>query len=218
MRRSRSLALLRIGALLVLLLNLPVLFKPAFAQRGTRATTDVSSSISQEIQRKPQGRLIWLGTLGGFSSKAWDVSADGPDGPVVVGSSWDANGDLKAFRWTVSGGMQDLGALPPDFPWSVAYGVSWDGSVVVGRASTSQYDYLHAFRWTASGGMEDLNTTYAPLLTHGSVLFEATAISPDGRYIVGMGWNGAMGRLEAFLLDTHSRSQSRGLHQPVLGQ
>jgi hypothetical protein len=59
----------------------------------------------------------------------------------------------------------------------------------------------HAFRWTAAGGMEDLNITYANLLTDGSVLVVARAISPDGRYIVGGGMNAATGRWEAFLLD-----------------
>jgi hypothetical protein len=50
--------------------------------------------------------------------------------------------------------------------------------------------------------MEDLNTTYASLLTNGSVLWVARAISPNGRYIVGEGYNAARGRNEAFLLDT----------------
>jgi hypothetical protein len=50
--------------------------------------------------------------------------------------------------------------------------------------------------------MEDLNTTYASLLTNRSELFRAFAISPDGRYIVGQGYNAAEGRNEAFLLDT----------------
>jgi hypothetical protein len=50
--------------------------------------------------------------------------------------------------------------------------------------------------------MEDLNITYAHLLTNGSVLEMASAISPDGRYIVGQGYNAATGRSEAFLLDT----------------
>jgi hypothetical protein len=50
--------------------------------------------------------------------------------------------------------------------------------------------------------MEDLNTTYASLLTNGSGLVEARAISPDGRYIVGRGYNAATRRDEAFLLDT----------------
>jgi hypothetical protein len=50
--------------------------------------------------------------------------------------------------------------------------------------------------------MEDLNITYAHLLTNGSVLTIAFAISPNGRYIVGWGWNAATNRPEAFLLDT----------------
>jgi hypothetical protein len=50
--------------------------------------------------------------------------------------------------------------------------------------------------------MENLNITYASLLTPGSFLWDARAISPDGRYIVGSGYNAATGRSEAFLLDT----------------
>jgi hypothetical protein len=94
--------------------------------------------------------------------------------------------------------MQDLGTLP-GYDMSYADGVSADGSVVVGGSGR------RAFRWTASGGMEDLNTTYASLLTNGSYLRWATAISPDGRYIVGQGYNAATGREEAFLLDTGPR-------------
>jgi probable HAF family extracellular repeat protein len=98
--------------------------------------------------------------------------------------------------------MQDLGTLGGD--WSWAYGVSADGSVVVGGA-TNASGQERAFRWTASGGMEDLNTTYASLLTDGSELWVALAISPDERYIVGEGYNAATGRGEAFLLDTGPR-------------
>ena len=92
-----------------------------------------------------------------------------------------------------------LGTLPGGNE-SGANGVSADGTVVVGWAwNAGQW---RAFRWTASGGMEELNTTYASLLTNGSWLREARAISPDGRYIVGWGYNAATGRYEAFLLDT----------------
>jgi hypothetical protein len=79
--------------------------------------------------------------------------------------------------------------FPPTAPWWSAW-------------LTTPQGRWRAFRWTASGGMEDLNTTYASLLTNGSVLWEARAISPDGRYIVGWGYNAATGRYEAFLLDT----------------
>jgi probable HAF family extracellular repeat protein len=98
-----------------------------------------------------------------------------------------------------------LGACKTSARWaamsSEAFGVSADGAVVVGWALNAA-GFYRAFRWTASGGMEDLNTTYASLLTNGSVLGEARAISPDGRYIVGWGYNAATGRNEAFLLDT----------------
>jgi probable HAF family extracellular repeat protein len=142
------------------------------------------------------GGMQDLGTLGGSESEARGVSADGS---VVVGVADNAAGQWRAFRWTAAGGMQDLGTLGGNR--SEAYGVSADGSVVVGLAfyATGQW---RAFRWTAASGMEDLNTTYAHLLTDGSVLIEARAISPDGRYIVGRGYNAATGRWEAFLLDT----------------
>jgi probable HAF family extracellular repeat protein len=95
--------------------------------------------------------------------------------------------------------MQNLGTLGGNR--SEAWGVSADGAVVVGAAYNTA-GQRRAFRWTAAGGMEDLNTTYASLLTNGSVLQVAHAISPDGRYIVGSGYNAATGRNEAFLLDT----------------
>jgi probable HAF family extracellular repeat protein len=98
--------------------------------------------------------------------------------------------------------MKDLGTLGGNY--SEAWGVSADGAVVVGTASNAAGQW-RAFRWTASGGMEDLNTTYASLLTDGSVLSVARAISPDGRYIVGWGYNAATGRWNTFLLDTGPR-------------
>jgi probable HAF family extracellular repeat protein len=52
-----------------------------------------------------QPSLTWLGTLGGAGSEAYGVSADGS---VVVGQAWNAAGELRAFRWTSSGGMEDL--------------------------------------------------------------------------------------------------------------
>jgi probable HAF family extracellular repeat protein len=186
------------------------------------------------------GGMQDLGTLGGDWSGAFGVSADGA---VVVGWARNAAGQDRAFRWTASGGMQDLGTLggvrarlgafPPTAPWWSAglttpqgRGVPFAGRRLVACKTSARWAAIgaglmvfpptapwwsaglqrrragRAFRWTASGGMEDLNTTYASLLTNGSVLREARAISPDGRYIVGRGYNAATGRYEAFLLDT----------------
>ena len=140
--------------------------------------------------------LTWLGGRpGDIRSLAYGVSADGS---VVVGRVENAAGQLRAFRWTQATGMVDLGTLGG--VQSIAYGVSADGSVVVGESNVGPR--IRAFRWTQAGGMEDLNITYASLLTDGSELITAYAISPNGRYIVGYGYNAARRREEAFLLDT----------------
>ena len=103
---------------------------------------------------------------------------------------------ITTITWSQS--LTWLGTLGGDR--SYASGVSADGSVVVGR-DLNAAGQQRAFRWTQAG-MEDLNQTYASLLTDGSMLLDAIAISPDGRYIVGQGYNAATGCWEAFLLDT----------------
>jgi probable HAF family extracellular repeat protein len=212
-----------------------------WAQNGLKALTSawvLAWMATAGWSQQPS--LTWLGTLGGNQSEAWGVSADGSvvvgwatnaaeytrafrwtasggmqdlgtlggrrssasgvsaDGAVVAGYAYNAAGQWRAFRWTASRGMQDLGTLGGCC--SYASGVSADGAVVAGMAYNAA-GQGRAFRWTASG-MEDLNQTYAALLTNGSVLRSANAISPDGRYIVGWGRNAATGRAEAFLLDT----------------
>ncbi|MCL6475778.1 MAG: hypothetical protein K6U75_12085 [Firmicutes bacterium] len=143
-----------------------------------------------------------LGTLGGLESCAYDVSADGS---VVVGSASRAgSASPRAFRWTASGGMQDLGTLGGS--QSVARAVSANGEVVVGDSQPVGASWSRAFGWTQSGGMENLNTSYAALLTPGSHLGVAYGISPNGRFIVGKGWNAETRRNEAFLLDTGLRT------------
>lgn len=128
-------------------------------------------------------------------SSAKGISADGR---VVVG--WGTDTAWRAFRWE-NGISQVLGTLGGNDSW--AYAVSADGQVVVGIAQEAGGRW-RAFRWTPTGGIENLTNTYAALLTDGSRLVTANAISPDGRYIVGNGYNAAASRFEAFLLDTGS--------------
>jgi len=151
----------------------------------------------QAFRRKFPGTIEILGTLeDGNNSVAYAASGDGS---VVVGRSENQNGYFRPFRWTPQTGMRDLGTLGGN--QGEARAVSGDGSVVVGWANDA-FGVPRAFRWIAGRGMENLNEVYANLLTDGSELLVAHAISPNGRYIVGSGFNAATARIEGFLLDT----------------
>lgn len=66
----------------------------------------VSSFVIASLGVSSAQSITWLGTLGGDWSTAVGVSADGS---VVVGRAQDASNDYaRAFRWTASGGMEDL--------------------------------------------------------------------------------------------------------------
>jgi probable HAF family extracellular repeat protein len=158
--------------------------------------SDTADGFGRAFRWTAQGGMQNIDTIGGLSSVSVSVSANGN---VVVGWARNRDQNRRAFRWTAATGMQELGTLGGNE--SHAYGVSADGNIVVGWASDAN-GRAHAFRWTASRGMEDLNRVYSQLLTDGSELWSAEAISPDGRYIVGNGYNAATRRMEAFLLDT----------------
>tara|TARA_Y100001954_G_scaffold143678_1_gene153057 strand:- start:17384 stop:19429 length:2046 start_codon:yes stop_codon:yes gene_type:complete len=119
-------------------------------------------------------------------SLASSVSADGT---VIVG--WGSTyGTTKAFRWTESEGMVDLGYLDPANQESLAYAVSADGSSVVGH---SRYGgNLQAFRWQ-NGTMKGLGF----LSTERTQRSEAFAVSKDGSVVVGASVN-ERGATEAF--------------------
>lgn len=138
------------------------------------------------------GGMQNLGQLGTGALNNSEATCLSADGEIVYGVSEGAAGGSRVmFRWTQATGMQSTGAAmsPAD--------TTADGSVVVGHI-----DFIRAVRWTQQNGVENLNTTYASLLSDGSALYGATAISPDGRFIVGYGYNAATERNEAFLLDT----------------
>jgi probable HAF family extracellular repeat protein len=103
-----------------------------------------------------------LGSLGGESFAA----AVSEDGTVIVGNAYaaSASGWGRAFRWTAAAGMTELGTLGGRT--SAAFGVSADGSVIVGW-STDALLRERACRWTLSGEI-------------GAVLCTATATNSAG--------------------------------------
>jgi probable HAF family extracellular repeat protein len=88
--------------------------------------------------------------------------------------------------------FRGLGVLPGDDSFSWAYGVSGDGTVVVGGSGAVQ-GRQEAFRWTAAGGMVGLGAL--PLGTNG-FYSRAYGVSGDGTVVVGES-NSAQGH-EAF--------------------
>ncbi len=108
--------------------------------------------------------------LSGVSSVA---TAANTDGSVIVGYG-QKGFSTRAYRWTRDGSVEDLGSLEGTST-TYAYGVSGDGSIIVGASGR------RAFRWTHAGGMEDLGFILGKRVD----FVRATAISTDGMAIVG---------------------------------
>jgi probable HAF family extracellular repeat protein len=125
------------------------------------------------------GGMIGLGLLpGGDFSGAFGVS---PDGVVVVGRSGSSDFEwFEATYWTANDGMVGLGDLPGGERFSIAYGASDGGAVIVGHATSAMGG--EAFRWTKQDGM----TALGHLPGGGSaVLTVADDVSADGSVVVG---------------------------------
>jgi uncharacterized membrane protein len=103
------------------------------------------------------------------------------DGTVAAGYAHHTNLLVHAIRWTAAAGVQSLGILPGD-QQSKAFGISRDGSVIVGYSSRQddQGNYFDtAFRWTVQGHMQPLP------IPPGAIGSVARGITPDGSIIVG---------------------------------
>lgn len=103
------------------------------------------------------------------------------DGEVVGCAVFPGETTFRAFLWTPSAGMQDLGTVGGST--SCARAINLSGQVV--GFSTAADNSQHAFFWTESGGMQDLGP--------GS----ANAINDKGQ-VVGFFPDGLMGN-RAFL-------------------
>lgn len=101
------------------------------------------------------------------------------DGSVIVGYSNNNISNFRenfkiAFRWTAEKGMESLGTLNGG-TWSMATGISFDGSVITGLAENDAASGKWVgFKWTAEKGIESL----APLNS-------GLNISSNGSVIVG---------------------------------
>lgn len=146
------------------------------------------------------GQTTDLGALAGnlSSSRPNAVSHDG-----VAACGWDEDdttGVWRAARW-VGTNENLLGCLDPNDPIngpSQAYAVSANGQYVAGESSTglstpSGWGEQHGFRWDAVNGMMDIGTTPVDPFGWGNHATIPTAISDDGRTVVGFAGVAAFG-------------------------
>ncbi|HSI56034.1 MAG TPA: DUF3466 family protein [Ideonella sp.] len=95
------------------------------------------------------GSIVSIGTLpGDTSSYAYGINNLGQ----VVGYSGAAQ-TPRAFVYDAANGIQALGTLDPAHPYSIAEGIS-DNGTIVGQSKTAT-GVPHAFLWTAAKGMVD---------------------------------------------------------------
>jgi probable HAF family extracellular repeat protein len=124
------------------------------------------------------GSVTDLGSLAGLGSVAQAVSADGS---VVAGyaNTNYPNASQRAFRWTATGGMQDLDSNPNDTAGADAYGISADGSVIVGAYSgPGECGQGCAFSWPDG-------TPFQFLVQTGWYSLVAQGASKDGSIVAG---------------------------------
>lgn len=107
------------------------------------------------------------------------------DGLTLVGTG-NAGDRAEAYRWTAAAGSIGLGVYSGG-TGSAAFGISTDGSTVVGEATRSS-GFTSAFRWTAAGGFEDLG--FLPEGTRST----ANATNADGSVVVGVSYVANFGR------------------------
>lgn len=154
-----------------------------------QGSTSVGSYTRSYLYDFQTGRFYNLGTpaLANPNVRAYDVSDDG----VVVGSATVTASAVNAFRWTLDGGFEDLGSLA-GFGTNVrsyAFGVSDDGTRVVGRSELDGAPHIHrGFVWVegATTGVAENSQMYElPGFHTVDGRSEAMGISGDGRYAVG---------------------------------
>jgi uncharacterized membrane protein len=128
------------------------------------------------------GVISPLPALSGYTTPQTEAFGVSADGTVIAGQQTgtmpNGSGRLQAVRWSVGvvTPVADVGAEHLDH--SIAYGISRDGTVIVGGLRpTGSTD--RAFRWTEASGTQVLG------LPRGFTSAAATGVSADNRTVIG---------------------------------
>jgi probable HAF family extracellular repeat protein len=142
---------------------------------------DSPSAVSPDGAIVLTSQHIWTpaGGLAQFAGRTDFYTRAISNNGVIVGL---IDGSYLAFRTTLTGPLAELGAFPggSSGDYSDAFGITPDGNVVVGYASSA--DGYEAFRWTAATGLVGLGH-----LAPGDHFSDtAYGVSADGSMVVGV--------------------------------
>lgn len=129
------------------------------------------AGVSEAFRWTAQGGVQRLGVLPGDAASS--ANAISRDGTTIVGGSGGGSNSAAAFAWRQGTGMVGLPSLGG--PDTGAWGVNFDGSVIVGQSGLN----LHAVMWR-DGQISDLGVPQG--FVGGSV---AKAVNDAGTVVVG---------------------------------
>jgi uncharacterized membrane protein len=150
------------------------------------------------------GTITNLGGLPGAGATAGQAFAVNESGGVIVGTTPDANGNSKAFRWTAYDGMQSIEQLLADSrtgfhglsQLTTAIAVSDDGTVIAGNGIDSETGVARAWRAVIALPNRPLPFIAAPTTGQAPlrVTFSANGLTLPMNYTVNFG-DGTKGAL-----------------------
>lgn len=152
-------------------------FQPHNISMDGETTIGLRSTVSGALKWTEAEGLTVLnapGFAGGWAtSVAWD-------GSIIGGFGRGVGQDFQAYRWDNEGAATSLGV--GTYSESQAWGMSADGTVIVGHTSHPTTFDTQAFYWTADEGMVALGKTH-------SGDSYARRCSSDGSVIVGYAYS-----------------------------
>ncbi len=152
-----------------------------------------NGSLAQAFRWTQEDGVSLLGSLPGDAESRHPIVSG--DGSTIVGQSSRNNAITQdAFLWREGLGMVLLAPRPTGIGEIEPFGISADGSVVVGILIEEDPLFLvHPFIWDAPSGLRDLEDVLVGDLGLAEAadwhLGYATGISADGQVIVGSGVN-----------------------------
>jgi probable HAF family extracellular repeat protein len=150
------------------------------SELGEIVGSDVVGTYATPFRWKANAGMEGLPDFGTIEGYAVAVNNSGE----IVGDYYpDGASAIRAFIWTPTGGLQDLGTLGGST--AAATGINRSGQVA-GYSDTSS-GANHGFLWTQSGGMQDLGT-FIPNAVNDTGLIAGSVVTAKGDQAAAV-WN-----------------------------